>query len=332
MKTPRDLLPSLPTLRARLTAALMNGNPARGKVEVLERKLPPFMCTFPNEIVTCRLPSGRRRRLFIKYGGGLSHDSFGHRGDVPYEAQVYQSFLRSLPDFRPRCLAAHTGTKIDEPWIVLEYINDSVRVSDLTYKRALRQPLAMNEAARWLGRFHSTQQHRLAEPTLSFLKRYDADYYRGWALRTFEFAGPLRDRFPWLAQLESSGDHWFAALVETPPTIIHGEFYAKNLLLRRKELFMLDWESAAVGTGEIDLAALIEGPHWAKGIVRGCQRAYIRARWPEGAPPGFERTMDAARIYLHFRWLGERPDWATRAKTMWRYEDLHQAAKRAGLI
>jgi thiamine kinase-like enzyme len=332
VKTPRELLPSLTTLRARLTIALANGNSDMEMVEILERKLPPFMCTFPNEIVTCRFPTGRRRRVFIKYGGGQSHDSFGHRGDVPYEAQVYQRFLRHLPNFRPRCYAAHSGTKTDEPWIVLEYIDDSVRLSDMTYKRAARQPVAMAEAARWLGRFHSTQQHRRAEPSLSFLKRYDAEYYRGWARRTFEFALPLRDRFPWLAKLETSGDRWFAELRESPTTIIHGEFYAKNLLLRRQELFMLDWESAAVAAGEIDLAALIEGPHWPKSVVRDCQQAYIRARWPGGMPAAFERTLNAARIYLHFRWLGERPDWALREKTLWRYEDLQVSAKRSGLI
>src|SRR5438045_1777772 len=122
-KTPRTLLPDLPTLRALLTAALANRNSR--PIEIIERKLPPFMCTFPNEIVTCQLPMGRRRRLFIKYAGGQSHGSFGHRGDVAYEAQVYQRLLQPLPDFRPRCLAAHAGSKT-EAWIILEYIDDSV--------------------------------------------------------------------------------------------------------------------------------------------------------------------------------------------------------------
>jgi hypothetical protein len=332
MKTPAALLPDLPTLRARLTRALGNGGATGRTVKILERKLPPFMCTFPNEIVTCQLPNGRRRRLFIKYAGGQSHDSFGHRGDVAYEGKVYQRLLRSVPAFRPRCLAAHTGARADEAWIILEYIAESVRVSDMTHKRASRQPLAMSEAARWLGRFHSTQQARVGEPALSFLKRYDSEYYRGWERRTFEFARPLWDRFPWLAKLKASGNRWLAPLLEAPATIIHGECYAKNLLLRRQELFMLDWESAAVAAGEIDLAALTEGIHWPESIVRRCLRAYVRARWPHGAPAGFERILDAARIYLHFRWLGERPDWTTREKTLWRFDHLYAAAKRLRLL
>jgi hypothetical protein len=63
-----------------------------------------------------------------------------------------------------------------------------------------------------------------------------------------------------------------------------------------------------------------------------CEEAYQRARWPEGVPAGFERTLDAARIYLHFRWLGERPDWTIREKTLWRYEHLRAVAERLGLL
>jgi hypothetical protein len=37
-------------------------------------------------------------------------------------------------------------------------------------------------------------------------------------------------------------------------------------------------------------------------------------------------------VYLHFRWLGERPDWAVREKTLWRYEHLYVVAKKLNLI
>jgi aminoglycoside phosphotransferase (APT) family kinase protein len=315
-----------------LTHALANGNEKAERVKILERRLPPFMCTFPNEIVTCQLPTGRKRRLFIKYAGGQSHDSFGHRGNVCYEAQVYQRFLQFLPNFRPRCLGTHTPAEGVDSWLILEYIDNSVRLSDLTRNRALRQPRAMATAAQWLGEFHLGQENRVFEPALSFLKRYDAAYYRGWARRTYDFAEPLRSRFPWLGRLKASGDRWFAPLMQCPRTVIHGEFYAKNLLLRRTQLFMLDWESTAIAAGEIDLAALTEGIHWPAKLVALCERMYVCSRWPKGAPSDFGTTLDAARVYLHFRWLGERPEWATRPKSLWRYEHLKAAAERLGLI
>jgi len=80
------------------------------------------------------------------------------------------------------------------------------------------------------------------------------------------------------------------------------------------------------------LAALTEGKHWPVEIVRQCVREYLRSRWPDGAPAGFARTLDAARIYLHFRWLGERPDWTVREKSFWRYDHLRAAAERLGLL
>ena len=101
MKTPQSLLPDLPTLRKRLAIGLANASSEGRPVRVLKRDLPRFMSTFPNEIVTFKFPDGRKRRVFIKYGGGRSHHSFGHRGNVFYEAEVYRRVLQPLPDFKP---------------------------------------------------------------------------------------------------------------------------------------------------------------------------------------------------------------------------------------
>jgi hypothetical protein len=291
-----------------------------------------MMSTFPNEVVTCRLADGKTRRVFVKYEAGRSHDAFGHHGGVAYEAQVYRRVLNPLPDFCPRCLGASTDPNTGNAWLVLEHVYGTVRLSDLVRARATRQPRAMAEAARWLGRFHAAHEERARDPEFSVLKCYDPEFYRGWASRTFEFARPLLGRFPWLTELRESGDAWFTPLLAARPTIIHGEFYAKTLLLRGAKLFIVDWECAAIAACEIDLAALTEGVHWPAALVRRCKRAFVRARWPQGAPAGFERTLDAASLYLHFRWLGERPDWTTREKTLWRYEHMHAAAKRAGLL
>src|SRR5437667_1758195 len=332
MKTPASLLPGSRKLTAGLTAALNGDGTSRRPVKVLERKLPRFMSTFPNEIVTCRLPNGRKRRVFVKYTSGQGHHSFGHRGDVAYEAEVYQRLLRALPEFRPRCLGVYRDSKRGDTWLILEYAYRSVRVSDLSYHRSTRQPRALARSARWIARFHAAHEARAQDPEFSFLKRYDSDYYRGWAERTFKFARPLFGRFPWLLELRETGDGWFAPLVAAPATVVHGEFYAKTVLVRNERLFMVDWESAAIAPGEIDLATLTEGKHWSGQIARRCEGEYARARWPGRAPADFQPTLDAARIYLHFRWLGERPDWATREKTLWRYEHLYETARQLGLI
>jgi hypothetical protein len=329
VKTPASLLPDILTLQMRLTSALANSSSSRQEVNILDRSLPAFMSTFPNEIVTCEF-AGRKHRLFLKHSGARSHHSFGHRGDVSYEAQVYEHLLRRLPDFRPKCFGSQMQK--GQACIILEYIDGSVRVSDLTYNRIPRQQRALVKSLQWLAQFHTQHETQTDKPSLAFLKRYDRAYFRGWANRTLKFSRPLRGRFPWLRQIARTGDAWFAPLLKCPSTVIHGEFYAKTLLLRGGEVFILDWESAAMAAGEIDLATLTEGEHWPDALVRMCERAYVKARWPQGAPPTFGATLNAARIYLHFRWLGERAEWALRPKTLWRYEKLHSALMEAALI
>jgi hypothetical protein len=331
LKTPTSLLPDSPTLTLRLTTALVRDRHERHPVKILKRTLPPFMSTFPNEIVTCQLPDGRKRRVFIKYQTGQSHECHGHRGDVPYEAEVYRRVLHSLPNFKPKYLGAHTDPNTGDISLFLEYVYRSVRLSDIVWKRLTRQPRAMTEAASWIGKFHVAHKERVGDLSLSFLKKYDADYYRGWAQRTFEFSRPLHARFPWLPKLCGT-DGWFEPLLAGPQTVIHGEFYAKTILVRNQSVFTVDWESAAIAAGEIDLAALTEGKHWPADLVRECQLAYVFTRWPEGPPPAFVRVLDAARIYLHFRWLGERPDWTVREKNLTRYDHLHASAERLGLL
>src|SRR5207253_8101393 len=113
--------------------------------------------------------------------------------------------------------------------------------SDLmVWKRLTRQPRAMTQAACWIGNFHTVHVHRIDDPSLAFLRRYDAEYYRGWAQRTFEFSRPLHGRFPWLTIL-CGANEWFAPLLAQPQTVIHGEFYAKTILVRNENVFMVDW-------------------------------------------------------------------------------------------
>jgi Phosphotransferase enzyme family len=116
-------------------------------------------------------------------------------------------------------------------------------------------------------------------------------------------------------------------LLDCPLTIIHGEYYPPNILWREEVIYPVDWESAAVAAGEIDLAALTEG--WPPGFVEQCELEYQRARWPEGPPTGFERRLAAARLYLHFRWLGSETD---RAPSLWRFEQLRCEGERLGLV
>src|SRR5207253_10608909 len=88
LKTPASLLPDSQTLTLRLASALGPDADKQRSVRILSRTLPPFMSTFPNEIVTCQLPDGRKRGAVLKDLAGEIHACYRHRGVVPYATEL----------------------------------------------------------------------------------------------------------------------------------------------------------------------------------------------------------------------------------------------------
>jgi thiamine kinase-like enzyme len=114
------------------------------------------------------------------------------------------------------------------------------------------------------------------------------------------------------------------------PTIIHGEFYPHNVLLSDGQIYPIDWESAAIAAGEIDLSALTEA--WRPEHRRQCELAYQEARWGRAAPAEFERALAAARLYLCFRWMGEQPGWTLGAGHREYFDRMQISGEQLGLI
>ena len=81
-----------------------------------------------------------------------------------------------------------------------------------------------------------------------------------------------------------------ALLISEPQTIIHGEYYPANILIKDGAIYPIDWESAAVGPGEIDLATLIEG--WDQKLAEEAKQAYIISKAASGtfSQAVFEKT------------------------------------------
>jgi thiamine kinase-like enzyme len=282
-----------------------------------------YASTYASEIVTCRFADGCEKRLLLKYMAALdeSHRDHGIRGGVAYEARVYSEFLGGI--VRPEFVGLHTASD-GAVWLVLEFMKGARRLQHSEDETAHVQTAA------WLGRFHATLERRIATGHSSRIRVYDAGFYEGWPRRTSEFARDWHACAPWLARLCANCDAVIAALLSAPTTLVHGEFYPHNILFDRGKIFPVDWESAALGAGEIDLAALTED--WLEDAEMECQRAYQSARWPEGAPAHFAECLTAARIYMQLRWMGEHPGWTedeTEAK--WRLAELKRWAERFGL-
>ena len=306
-------------LQVRL-ASLLDGS-GHSSITVLDRE-PIAQGTYPKEIVTCGLNGGSQLRLFCKYAAA-PNESFGHRGGVPYEAQVYRHVLQPLPLSQAKYYGSYEDPVTEATWVILGYLPGSLRMNKAP------QPEAMLKASRWLGLFHAANQDRLDSPELLFLTDYDEEYYLGWARRTDRFAGSLHRKLPWLRTICHRFRQALPILLSCR-TVIHGECYPANVLYGDGVVYPVDWESAAVAAGEIDLVTLTAG--WPKRLTRSCQREYCQARWGHQIPKEFSARLAAARLYVAFRWTGERPDWTAEKANDFHFEELRLAGKELGLV
>ena len=313
-----ETVPDLETLRDGILSVLGGHD---GTI-LLQRKPNHRASTFASEIVTCRMADGVQRRLFCKYAKAhQGHEAaYGYWNDIAYEAEVYRRILQPSGASTPNFYGAYKEAATGREWLVIEYLEECLPVS--------KGPSgAMALAARWVGQFHAAHQSPLK--SFPFLSTYDAEYYAGWARRTLLFADQLKQRFPWLATVCERFEELIDRLVGAPQTIIHGEYYPCNILYCHGRIHPVDWETTAIAAGEIDLAALTDG--WPPEITRQCELKYRRARWPRGAHANFEQTLGAARLYVHFRWLGWQPDWTIEQES-WRFKRIRAVAEGLGLL
>lgn len=258
--------------------------------------------SFPKEVLT--LSDGERRiQLLCKYEGGFEHSAQGHRGGVGYEALVYEQVLGPGGFSTANVLLVHRPPERPDTWLFLEFLSGAVRVS-----KAPGQD-AMADAAAWIGRFHARTAGMDAP---AFMKRYDREYYIGWLRRTDVHVQDGGGVGTWWPEVLRRFEEHLHVLAELEPSLVHGEFYPKNVLWSAGRVSPVDWETAAVGAGVIDLVSLIDG--WPASMDRCCTDAYIRARWPHGPSAWFSEQRSLAEMYLHFRWLGEEGNPAQRSK------------------
>lgn len=302
-----------------LTCALRHA--LGGEVKLLGRRSLGFFSTFPSEILDLYQAGAGMRHVLVKYEFKRFRERSGHRGGPSYEAAVYGTVLRNLKLTVPVFLGAR-DTAADGTWLFLEFVDGAVRPDDLPSPAA-----GLKLGARWAASFHETA------PASSLLKRYDATYYSSWPRRAYQGLRMWRDRYPWLDSFLQQAPELLEALASGPACVIHGEFTPHNLLVRGDSIYPVDWESAAIGAGEIDLASLTDG--WPMEIAEACEREYAAARWPQGAPPEFAERLALARLYWGLRWLGntsDGEDWLSEEHVLGRAESLRRTGVRLGIL
>ncbi len=298
---------------------------ANGDLSIERREPNRYASTFASEIVTCRVGAGRVE-LLCKYGpaGEDNTRANRHRGGVPYEASVYERCLSRAGCSTPAYHGRFDLPRAGQCCLVVQYLAGAQPAGKMVHRCPLSQ------VATWIGRFHAMHTGQLDERCYAFLCRYDASYYRFWAERAAMQASDHRDA-RWLAELCTAFADRAMELLGGDETLIHGEFYPSNVLVQDETVYPVDWESAAIGAGVIDLAALTED--WSVEEVRACRDAYVAARFAGKAPGDFDRRLDAGRLYLHLRWLGGRVDWKRRARARRsRLDAVRRISDRLGIM
>jgi aminoglycoside phosphotransferase (APT) family kinase protein len=239
--------------------------------------------------------------VYCKHGppiDGTRHAAYGHRGGLGREAAVYSYVLEPLGVSTARCIGFRHDDLTDADWLVLEFLEGATPLLQSRRSRSL------DRASAWLGSFHGATEGLWPDLLLSGIPFRDAEWYQGWMDRTAGWAGALHLRYPWLAAACRRED-LYEPLLTAAHSVVHGEFTPANVLLRDGEIYPVDWESAALAPGELDLAFFTLG--WPGRLRRRVETAYARRRWPGGPPATFEPTLRAARIHACFRVLGDSP-------------------------
>jgi len=297
---------------AELEQGLIRALATNGQAEPrsVMRRPSAYRTSFPLEELDLELADGTRLRLAFKQLGWstlgkearLAKPKFLH--DPRREAAVYSSVLAPSGLSAPHCYGSLVEPQDDRYWLFLEWIEgrELYQVGELELWKA---------AARWLATAHlALAQDFDPHVEVGHLVAYDERYYWRWMERAAEFAsapgGSTASSGP-LKRLASRYGHVVESLLELPRTVLHGEFYASNVLVVGEEsaprVAPVDWELAASGPGLVDLAALVSGD-WRDEDREAIVDAY---RAIPGIGEFSQRQLDFARLHLAVQWLGWAP-------------------------
>jgi aminoglycoside phosphotransferase (APT) family kinase protein len=314
------------TLESHLTNIISNEMNTPTAVEVISRMPAIYSSTYRTEVITCKINKERFIELRCKYLEGYENNrEGGHRGGVEYEAKIYEHLLRhiNLP-------VAHYYGKLQIQehnvfCMMLEYLKGSERINETL------QPAPTEKAAAWIGAFHAAHEMK----HLDFVIRYDENYYGYWVANVKNIVQELDPVYPWFHDLCTYFLENIHILTQGPQTLIHGEYYPHNILIRDGVIYPVDWESTASGPGEIDLASITEG--YDENEAEQLIQIYSSSRWPGKnmhTSKEFRQRLMMSRIYFHFRWIGTYSSleiWKKNAKKIKtiprRMSKLHQLAK-----
>jgi len=282
-------------------------------VSTLRREPYAFSTSYALSVLEVELADGTGVTMILKdlSDSGMLRDARASKPAFLYEPlreiETYRSILGRAKLGTATCYGAVTDQANGSYWLLLERVagRELWQVGELE---------AWQDAARWLARLHGGVEVTTAAQVNPHLLEYDAAFYRRWweRARCFSAEADSRDA---VAVVSAGLETALEGLAQMPRCFVHGEFYPSNVIVGEpggvRRICPVDWEMAGIGSGLLDLAALIAG--WEDEQRLSLARSYLAAltmdrRWPpeEGE---FLRLLRCCELYLAVQWVGWSQRW-----------------------
>ena len=168
-------------------------------------------------------------------------------------------------------------------------------------------------SARWVAKLHcgfADQVDALCDSEVPLLVHDDA-WLRRWADRALVHRRPTAQRDRAVRRVHECVDALCDRLSMLPLTLVHGEFYASNVIVSGPSAALrvapVDWEMAALAPALTDLAALTSGD------LDESMRTEIELAYCEAAgrmvDEAFAAELDLCRLAQCIQWIGWMPGW-----------------------
>lgn len=296
-------------LTAALESFLLPEYDPGGRITGLERHRSEYSSSFSIELLKVTFQNGKVLPIIFKNltKNSMLKEACDVKNQVLYdperEISVYRSILSDCGLNTAKLYGSVVNRGTDQYWLFIE------KVPGLEIYQIGEFEIWL-QVASWLAKLHAKFRNRVEElQEKAPLLRYDRDYYMLWQHRAAAFS---RHKAPGirltLEKLLTRHDRVIDRLLQLPSTLLHGDFYASNILAQQLDsglrICAVDWDMAALGPGFIDLAALISG-QWSESERNALVKAYLGTKLTDDA------RIDIAYCQLHLAilWLGWSPEW-----------------------